>query len=216
VDNALFLKALRGGSAKLGVVLDEALEVALSQHFALLRQWNQRVNLTSVVEPEEAAERHFLDSLAILPEVTHGRRLLDLGSGAGFPGVVLKSAQPSLALQAVDAVSKKVAFLKQLIVELGLKEARALHRRLEGSPGAEGVDLADIVTTRAVGSLDLLLPLVRPYLAQQGTLVAMVSGVDEDEVAKSGERAGWELAGLRHYRLPFSGAHRAVAVLRPR
>ena len=114
-----------------------------------LIKWNAKVNLTAITAPEEVLEKHFLDSLAVLPEVEGAASLLDLGAGAGFPGLPLKLARPWMAVTLVDAVGKKVGFLKAAIAALGLKEARGLHARAEGKPEAEGMPRAELLIARA-------------------------------------------------------------------
>src|SRR5688572_25375968 len=114
-----------------------------------LLEWNAKVNLTAITEHAEVLEKHFLDSLAVLPEVEGAASLLDLGAGAGFPGLPLKIARPALAMTLVDAVGKKVGFLKATIAALGLKEARGLHARAEGHPEKEGIPRAELLIARA-------------------------------------------------------------------
>src|SRR5438128_599892 len=96
VDNSDFVVGLRAGARTLGIGLSEELEGKLSRHFALLERWGAHINLTAIHDAKESAERHFLDSLALLPEIEGVSSLLDLGSGAGFPGVPLKLARPGL------------------------------------------------------------------------------------------------------------------------
>lgn len=111
---------LRTGAQALGVELDCEQLSRLGRYLALLREWNARINLTAVVEPAAIVDRHFLDSLAAVPLVSECRTLVDVGSGAGFPGAVLAIALPALQVTCVDSVSKKVAFLGALARDLPL------------------------------------------------------------------------------------------------
>jgi 16S rRNA (guanine527-N7)-methyltransferase len=215
VDNAAFIEALRGGANGLEIELSPELEQSLLRHYLLMVQWNRRVNLTAVLDPAEAAERHFVDSLALLRELGTQPSLLDLGAGAGFPGLVIKQAAPHVQLQMVDAVAKKVAFLKQVVATLGLKDARAFHVRLDGHPEREGLARVACVTARAVGPLERLLPLVGSYLLPEGVFVAALGITSVDEVERSAQAQGWSVRNVRTYQLPVSRAARAVAVLVP-
>src|SRR5439155_26226522 len=122
---------------RLGLRLDAAQEGRFARYHALLVEWNRRVNLTRVVEYEAVQERHFLDSLSCLLgfrdllEREPAPRLIDVGSGAGFPGLPLKIAIPSLRLILLDSLSKRVAFLRALIRELGLQDVEVVAARAE-------------------------------------------------------------------------------------
>ncbi len=178
-----------------------------------LLKWNAKVNLTAITAPEEVLEKHFLDSLAVLPEVEGAASLLDLGAGAGFPGLPLKLARPALTVTLVDSVGKKVGFLKAAIAVLGLKEARGLHARAEGEPEAEGIPRAELLIARAFMDLPDWLNLAPAYLLPGGRVVAMLGKAQpEAELqARASERA-LRLVSSRQYQLPFSGAERQVAV----
>jgi 16S rRNA (guanine527-N7)-methyltransferase len=119
---------LIAGACELGVTLDGAQVEKLAQYLALLQTWNRKINLTAITEERAAVELHFLDSLAVVPLVRGCKTLIDVGSGAGFPGAVVAIALPSLAVTCIDAVAKKVAFLQTLKRTLA-PNLEALHRR---------------------------------------------------------------------------------------
>lgn len=119
---------LMAGAHELGVALDDAQVRKLEQYLTLLQTWNAKINLTAIVEERAAVELHFLDSLAVAPLVRDCKTLLDVGSGAGFPGAVLAIALPSLAVTCIDAVAKKVAFL-QTLKRTVAPNLEPLHRR---------------------------------------------------------------------------------------
>jgi 16S rRNA (guanine527-N7)-methyltransferase len=178
-----------------------------------LIKWNAKVNLTAITAPEEVLEKHFLDSLAVLPEVEGAASLLDLGAGAGFPGLPLKIARPALGVTLVDAVGKKVGFLKAAIAALGLKEARGLHARAEGNPEKEGIPRAELLIARAFMDLPDWLDLAPAYVLPGGRVVAMLGKAQPDaELRARAEERGLRFVSARQYRLPFSGAERQVAV----
>jgi 16S rRNA (guanine527-N7)-methyltransferase len=121
---------LTSGASALGVALDGAQVDKLAEYLTLLQTWNRKINLTAITEERAVVELHFLDSLAVAPLVRDRATLIDVGSGAGFPGAVLAIALPSLAVTCIDAVAKKVAFLQTLKRTLALN-LDPLHRRDE-------------------------------------------------------------------------------------
>lgn len=189
----------------------EGLVERLAAFAHALRKWNRTFNLTAVVEPSEIAELHFLDSLAIAPWVPEGARVLDVGAGAGFPGLPLALAREDVEVNLVDRTEKKVAFMKQAIARLGVQNARAFHARLEGRPVEEGWETPfDVVVSRAFAAPEEWLPFAAPYAREGGRVIAML-GAKGPEPAELAEQLGLETGSLRRvdYRLP-SGARRAL------
>jgi 16S rRNA (guanine527-N7)-methyltransferase len=193
------------------VTLSEQAAGQLLRFSEELLRWNAKVNLTAITDPAEVVEKHLLDSLAITPEVAGAGSLLDVGTGAGLPGLPLKVFQPELAVTLVDSVAKKIGFVKAVAAALGLKGVTAVHQRLAGHPDQEGLPRAGAVVSRAFAELDVFLPLAAPYLAEGGHVVAMLGKLPADPSAAA-ERAGLHQRSLRRYTLPFSGAERHVAV----
>ncbi|HVP68072.1 MAG TPA: 16S rRNA (guanine(527)-N(7))-methyltransferase RsmG [Anaeromyxobacteraceae bacterium] len=210
----VFEEALRRGLEALGLAVGAAALERLGRYADRLLAWNRKLNLTAVTDPSELAERHLVDSLALLPEVEGARTLLDVGSGAGLPGVPLAIARPDLEVVCCDAVAKKVSFLKAVAAELDLR-VRAVAVRAAGRPGPEGLPLSDRVVSRAVADPERWLPLGRAYVAPGGTLLAMLGReADEGALGRAAGASGLELVRLRRFELPLSGARRAVATLR--
>lgn len=160
---------LHDGLIELGLGLDTPAELQLIQYLDLLARWNRVHNLTAVREPEAMVSRHLLDCLAVVPYAV-GASLLDIGAGAGLPGLVLAIAKPTLQCTLVDSRAKKVAFLNVAIAELGLANARAVHARVEELPEDARFDLA---SARAVGDLGELWHLARTRLLPGGRLLAL-------------------------------------------
>lgn len=192
-------KTLSEGVKKLGLSLPNGAERQLTAFANELLKWNQKVNLTAITAPDEVVDKHLLDSLAVLPEVSGAGRLLDLGAGAGLPGIPLAVALPGLEVTLVDAVAKKVGFMKHVIAMLGLAgRVKAVHARALGDPAKEGLPLADVVISRALMEVEGWRALARAYVAPGGRIVAML-GQTQDP-------------GARRYALPLSGDPRAVSV----
>lgn len=208
------LQAFGEGASKLGLVLGSGVLPGLEIWADELLKWNAKVNLTAVTQPLEVVEKHLLDSLAVLPEVAGATTLLDLGAGAGLPGIPLAVAMPTLSVTMVDAVNKKVAFIKHVVVRLGLaSRVRALHLRAAGAPGSEGLVPAEVVIARALMDVDQWVPFALPYLAQNGRLVAMLARPPgREKLEQLADAHGLRLGSLRSFTLPFSGDPRSVAV----
>jgi 16S rRNA (guanine527-N7)-methyltransferase len=176
--------ALRDGAQALGCALADTQADTLLAYLELLRKWTSVYNLTAVREPRQMLTQHLLDCLSVvmpLRRFVGGRaaRLLDVGSGAGLPGVVLAVMLPELDVTCVDAVAKKVGFVRQVAAELRLHNLRAEHGR------AEALDpVFDLIASRAFSSLAGLVRLTRAQLATGGTWLAMKGRVPADEMTQ--------------------------------
>ncbi len=150
------------------------------QYYRMLVDWNGRMNLTAITDPEGVFSKHFCDSLAALPYIPEGAALIDVGTGAGFPGVPLKIVRPDLKLTLLDSLNKRILFLNELLSELGIA-AETVHLRAEEA----GRDPAfrerfDVATTRAVTRLPVLVELTVPLLKTGGISIAYKGDVQEE------------------------------------
>ena len=205
-----FEEVLRAGVEVLALPVDEAALGRLVLFAERLVTWNRKVNLTAITAPREMAEKHFLDSLVLLPALAGRRTLLDVGSGAGFPGMAVACARPDLAVTCCDSVGKKVAFVKAVAAELDLK-VRALAVRAEGRPEREGLPFSEAVVSRALAEPERWVPLGAAYLAPGGLLLAMLGkGMERVHLEALGVAHGLSLLGVDQFELPFSKAARAV------
>ncbi len=207
-------QAFTEGAASLGLQLGPQVLPQLEVWFDELLKWNPKVNLTAITQPLEVVEKHLLDSLSVLPEVAGATTVLDLGAGAGLPGLPLAAALPQLSVTLADAVNKKVAFLKHVIVRLGwAPRVRAVHVRAAGKPAEEGLAVCEVVIARALMDVGQWVPFALPYLAPGGRLVAMLARPPADaELEALARQQGVTLASLRRFTLPASGDPRSVAV----
>jgi 16S rRNA (guanine527-N7)-methyltransferase len=209
--DAPFRKTLEQGARALGLALQDDASEKLERYADRLLAWNRKVNLTAITDPEELAEKHLVDSLSLVPDATGAATLLDVGSGAGLPGIPLAIALPSLDVTCCDSVAKKVAFVKAVAAELGLR-VRGVAARAGGEPEREGLPRAEVVVSRAFADPARWLPLAARYLAPGGkVLVTLGREADEAGLRGAGAAAGLTLVGLRRFALPRSGAQRAVA-----
>lgn len=171
-------QTLAQGIAALGLPLDVARQERLLAYLALLVKWNKAYNLTAIRDPQEMVTKHLLDSLAVLPHL-HGAQVLDVGSGAGLPGIPLAIYDPARQFTLLDSNGKKTRFLLQAKGELGLSNLSVVHSRLEQyRPG----QLFDTVTARAFASLADMTAGTAHLLAPGGALLAMKGEYPQDEL----------------------------------
>lgn len=159
---------------------------AFETYYRELVAWNARVNLTAITDRRDVYIKHFLDSLSVAPFARAARRVLDIGSGAGFPGVPLKIALPHLHVTLLEATGKKVAFLQHIVAQLDLRDVTVLHARAEDA-AHDAVQRAqyDVVVARAVASLATLCEYALPFLQRGGIFVAQKGVAVEEEVRAS-------------------------------
>lgn len=205
-----FEELLRAGVEALGLAVDDAAVARMVRYGDRLLAWNRKVNLTAITDPREVAEKHFLDSLVLLPALSGRRTLLDVGSGAGLPGMALACARPDLQVTCCDSVGKKVAFVKTAAAELGL-EVRGVAVRATGAPARDGLPVCEAVVSRALADPDRWVELGAPYVAPGGLLLAMLGkGMERHHLDELGRAHGLTLLGVDQFELPFSKADRAV------
>jgi len=205
---------LRSGAAALGVELDEPQSERLYRYFEELNRWSRKVNLISRnASADEIVEKHFIDSLALLKLFSGSAvTLLDVGSGAGFPGLVCKAARPELTVHLVEPRLKRISFLRQVIRLLKLEDIVVHGARLEDGEIDQESDFSHIVS-RAVTDVTEFLSLCRRFRNYGSSVVCMKGPGYHKEFDEIKERQhGWHLAETQHYRLPFSGAQRALLV----
>lgn len=152
----------------------------LKIYFELLKVWNEKINLTTIISESEVYNKHFFDSLLLSKKITlKDQTICDVGTGAGFPGIVLKIFFPKLKLFLVEAVTKKCVFLKELVDVLQLKEVLIIDERVENI-SVKYREFFDIVTARAVAKLNVLLELCIPILKLEGYFIALKAEVNDE------------------------------------
>lgn len=209
---------LTAGFRELGLTPPPGAIDKLCQYSELLLEQNKVMNLTAITQPDQVARLHFLDSAAILAHTSlAGKSLIDVGTGAGFPGMVLKILEPSLNLTLADSLGKRVTWLEEVCARLGLEGVTCIHARAEElsleAPYRDGFDVA---TSRAVAAFPALCELCLPFVKVGGQFIAMKS-VDSAAEVQAGERAvktlGGKLSGGVDYPVPGAGVtHRLVVV----
>ncbi len=170
-----------------GLSLDDTAIKRLNIYGNMLIEWNEKMNLTAITEPEEVLFKHFYDCLLFFKnvEVSKGAKVIDVGTGAGFPGVVLKIARPDIELTLLDGLNKRLVFLNELLSSLGL-DAKTVHLRAEdGGKNPLYREQYDIACARAVASLPVLCEYCVPFVKVGGHFVAMKGSSAADEMASA-------------------------------
>lgn len=207
--------ALLDGARALGLPLDERQADRLLAYGALILKWNKVYNLTALRDPAAVLTHHLLDSLAAVPPLTRVRpgdtRLLDVGAGAGLPGVVIAILRPDVQVHCLDAVAKKMAFVQQVASELKLPNLRGVHARVESWSGAY-----DVISARAFASLPDFFSGSHHLLAPDGLWLAMKGKVPQEELAALQEQAvGVDVFHVEQLTVPGLGADRCIVWARP-
>jgi 16S rRNA (guanine527-N7)-methyltransferase len=222
IDSEQWRQTVIRGSLVFGVEVADEQARSMGRHALELLQWNRTTNLTAITDPLDVAVKHYVDSLAAAIWIDRGARILDAGSGGGFPGIPLKIMRPDLTITLVDSVRKKVSFLKYAIRTLNLNGITAVHGRLEdlGSslPYRNNVDL---VVCRAFSSLEDFTRLTLPFLSAGGSLLAMKGPQaehDHDDLTADGTILLGDRSfsmQIHRYRLPLLDAQRSLVRLTP-
>lgn len=213
------IKILLEGIPELNIELNFQQKNMFIKYKELLKEWNQKINITAIRDDQEIDIKHFLDSLT--PQMTqlfHGdKRIIDIGTGGGFPGLPLKIINPDLKVTLLDSLNKRIVFLDEVIKLLDLKQVTAIHGRAEelGRTG-EFREKYDICISRAVASLDTLTEYCMPFVREGGHFIAM-KGPDVEEELEESKKAiktlGGRIKEVKKIRLPKSDILHSLIVI---
>jgi 16S rRNA (guanine527-N7)-methyltransferase len=202
--------------AKLDLELTEQQYESCGLLLQELLRWNKKINLTAITGRDEMTIKHLIDSLHLVPQLRPGDRVLDIGSGAGFPALVLAIARPDCLITSIDAVGKKISFQKHICRLLKLTNLEPLHGRVELLATDRAGEFS-LVTSRAFSSLDLFVELAAPLVSTAGRLISM-RGADGEKEAKQQQDqiqlAGFTLEPSIIYRLPHKMGERSLVTMR--
>ena len=184
----MFKDILKEQAALSGIELSENQIDSLEKYYKLLIEWNEKMNLTALTEPHDVALKHFCDSILLLKyaDIPQNSRLIDVGTGAGFPSVPIKIVRPDIRLCLLDSLNKRLVFLQEVVDKLGLQDVTIVHSRAED--GARKADLRekfDFATSRAVAQLNVLSEYCLPYVKVGGAFLSMKGKYSEEEIANA-------------------------------
>lgn len=206
---------LEAKCAALGIALTGTMLDALDQYAEILVEYNQKVNLTAITDPEGIEDKHFADSLLLanLPE-TAGK-LVDVGTGAGFPGVVAKIFKPELQLTLMEPTGKRVEFLKYVCAQLGLSGVEFAKERAEEAARKVWREQFDVATARGVAALPMLSEYCLPLVKVGGVFLAMKGPGAAEELAESGaalKKLGGKGSGVAEFHLPGGDVRNIIRI----
>ncbi|MBU3804789.1 MAG: 16S rRNA (guanine(527)-N(7))-methyltransferase RsmG [Candidatus Cellulosilyticum pullistercoris] len=213
-------KLLISGAKELDIQLSETQVEQFMKYKTLLQEWNQKMNLTAITEDREVITKHFLDCMTINKalNMSEQKTVIDIGTGAGFPGLVIKIAFPHLKVTLVDALKKRLTFLETVINELGLTDIECVHSRAEDlGKNKQYREGFDICASRAVANLAVLSEYTLPFVKVDGYLIAL-KGQKLDEELEQGQKAikilGGQLEEVVHTGVPFTDLDHKIAKIK--
>lgn len=209
MNKELFIEELK----KLNIEITEEQLSKLNKFYELLIEWNEKINLTRITEKEDVYLKHFYDSLTITKviDLTKVNTLCDIGTGAGFPGVVLKIMYPNLKITLVDALQKRVNYLNEIIKDLELTDIEAIHVR-----GEDLKEKYDVVTSRAVANIEKLLTYTMHLLNKDGVMIAMKGNIEDELTEQVANKINkkYKIAEINKFILPIENSNRSLVVIK--
>lgn len=213
-----FNKNIQEYSNEIGIVLDEEQMNQFYIYMKLLLEWNEKINLTAIIEPEEIILKHFIDSMTIAKKIEKNAKLIDVGTGAGFPGIPIKIIRPDIEVTLLDSLNKRILFLQAVTEQLGLTKIKTIHCRVEEFGKNKNYrEIFDCATSRAVANLTTLAEYLIPLVKIQGICISM-KGPNIEEEIREGKKAisvlGGKIEEIKNFQLPKSDIDRNIVVIR--
>lgn len=213
-----FTKIFNNYLEKLDLKLTEKQIEKFYNYMNLLIEWNKKINLTAIVEPKDIILKHFIDSLTIVKYIKKGETIIDVGTGAGFPGIPLKIVRDDLKITLADSLNKRINFLNEVINKLDLKNIETIHTRAEElGKNKKYREKFDIATSRAVANMSTLSEYLIPFIKVEGKCICMKSS-DIDAELENAKNAinilGCKIESKDKFNLPNSDLGRSVIILK--
>lgn len=213
-----FEKSLKEKVEKLGIELNDYQVKQFYNYMKLLIEWNKKINLTAIIDPEDIILKHFIDSLTIAKYINEKDKIADIGTGAGFPGIPIKILKPENEMLLVDSLNKRIKFLEMVIQEDKLKNIKILHGRAEeiGHNKAYRGNF-DVVTSRAVAKLNILLEYMLPLLKLGGKCICLKGPNIEEELEEARNAIkilGGQIDKIEQMELPYSDNRRNIIIIK--
>ena len=201
----------------LGITLSKMQLKQFYTYMNLLIDWNKKINLTAIVEPNEIILKHFVDSLTILKYISDGTKIIDVGTGAGFPGIPLKIAKPSIEIVLLDSLQKRINFLEEVIKQLNIEKIKTIHSRVEDfGKDQKYREKFDMATSRAVANLSTLSEYLLPLVKVGGKVISMKGSFIGEELENSRNALnilGGKIEKIEKLNLPNSDMNRNILII---
>lgn len=214
----IFKKELKSQCSKIKVDINDGQVLKFYKYMNMLIEWNEKINLTAIVEPKEIILKHFIDSLTVYNDINEGSSVADIGTGAGFPGIPLKILRPDIDVTLMDSLNKRINFLQIVIKELELNGIVAIHGRIEDfGKNKDFREKFDYSVSRAVANLSVLSEYMLPLVKVGGKCICM-KGSSVDEELKKANKAidilGGKLYDVNKFFLPDTDMGRNIVIIK--
>lgn len=217
MEHSTFNEELLEKASVLGVRFSVEQMEQFYKYMNLLIEWNEKMNLTAIIEPSEIILKHFIDSITILKDIKDGSTVVDIGTGAGFPGIPLSIMNPTLKITLVDSLNKRLIFLQEVIKELNLKNVELIHARAEEfGRNKKYREKFDIATSRAVANLATLSEYLLPLVKINGQAISMKAGnasQEIEEAQKAIKTLGGHINRIDEFYLPQTDIARTIIII---
>ena len=217
MDKMDFSKELLNQAKKIEIELNEEQINMFYKYMELLLEWNKNINLTAITETKDIISKHFIDSLTIMKYIKNNQDIIDVGTGAGFPGLPLKIANPTLKIVLLDSLNKRVNFLNEVINQNNLKNIKTIHNRIEQTAREKQYrEKFDIVTSRAVANLAVLAEYMLPFTKIGGKCICMKGAEIEEELENSKNAIkllGGKIIKIDSFELPKDNIKRNIIII---
>ena len=218
MEKELFYEKMQGKAKDLDFQFSVEQLERFFTYMELLIEWNEKMNLTAIIKPEEIILKHFIDSITILKQIKDGETLVDVGTGAGFPGIPLSIMNSTLKITLVDSLNKRLIFLQEVINQLNLENVEIVHARAEEfGQNKKYREKFDIATSRAVANLSTLSEYLIPLVKIDGKVISMKASAAQEEIneAKNAIKIlGGKIEKIDEFNLPQSDIGRTVIVMK--
>ena len=213
----IFSEELENAAKQIEIELTKKQIEKFYNYMNLLLEWNEKINLTAIIEPREVILKHFVDSLTIAKYIKENEKLIDVGTGAGFPGIPLSIVKENTDIVLLDSLNKRINFLEEIKQNLKLKNITTIHGRAEEfGKNKKEREIYDIATSRAVAPLNILLEYLLPLVKVEGKAICMKgSNIEEIENAKNAlEILGGQIEKIEEITLPNSDIKRNIIIVK--
>lgn len=213
-----FIKEIIAQAKEINIIISTEQAEQFYNYMNILIDWNEKINLTAITEPKEIIQKHFIDSLTISKYIKENTEIIDVGTGAGFPGIPIKIANNNTKITLLDSLNKRLIYLNELIQELNLKDIQTIHYRAEeAGQNLKYRERFDVAVSRAVAPLNILAEYLLPFIKVNGVCICMKGSNVQEELDKSKiaiKTLGGKIEEIEELKLPKSDINRNIIIIR--